>query len=615
MTTSFEAIGLASPLLQALATLNISEPTPVQADVLPLAIAGGDLMVSSKTGSGKTFAFLLPTMHRMMAPEQSPLDALAGPEALVLCPTRELAQQVSQDAINLVRHHKGLRIATVVGGMPYGKQMAGLRGARLVVGTPGRLLDLAQQGKLNLSTVHTLIVDEADRMLDLGFAEDLEALDRLCGNRTQTMMFSATFAKRITTLAERIMNEPRKIELAAPNETNADIAQKLMWADSRGHKRKLLDHWLGQPDIDQAVIFTSTQIDAENLARDLMDEGVRACALHGAMPQVVRNRRLASVRKGDIKILVATDVAARGLDVPTISHVINYGMPMKPEDYVHRIGRTGRAGRTGVAVTLAESEDIIRVRAIERFISARIPEEQVEGLEPRGNFDKAPRSNGKRGGGGGGRPGGFRNDGRSNNPGQRFAPRPEGFNSDRGERKHGDRPAFGNREGGERSFGGERKFGDRPAFGNREGGERSFGGERKFGDRPAYGNREGGERSFGGERKFGDRPAFGNREGGERKFGERSFGGERKFGDRPAFGNREGGERSFGGERKFGDRPAFGERKFGDRPAFGNREGGDRKFGDRPNRGESKGGSWGKPAGTGDAPRSERGGFARRKSF
>jgi len=259
------------------------------------------------------------------------------------------------------------------------------------VGTPGRLLDLAQQGKLNLSTVTTLIVDEADRMLDLGFSEDLEAIDQLCGNRIQTLMFSATFAKRIIGLAENIMNNPKRIEMAAQNEANTDIAQKLMWADNRGHKRKLLNHWLEHPDMVQAVVFTSTQIDAENLARDLADEGVRACALHGGMPQVVRNRRLASVRKGDIKVLVATDVAARGLDVPAISHVINYGMPMKSEDYVHRIGRTGRAGRTGVAVTLAEACDIISVRGIERFINSRIPEEQVEGLEPRGNFTQAPR--------------------------------------------------------------------------------------------------------------------------------------------------------------------------------------------------------------------------------
>jgi superfamily II DNA/RNA helicase len=289
----FSPFNLAPALIQALAALDIHSPTPVQTTVLPLVDAGRDLMVSSKTGSGKTFGFLLPTINRLLGQTQSPLKATLGPAVLVLCPTRELAQQVSQDAINLVKFTKGQRIATVVGGMPYGKQVASIRGASVVIGTPGRLLDLANQGSLQLNAVHALVVDEADRMLDLGFADDLEALHGLCCNRQQTLMFSATFAPRITSLARNIMNNPEKIELTAPNATNTDITQKLMWADNKHHKRKLLNHWLSQPDLDQAVIFTSTQMDAENLAKDLLDEGVRACALHGAMPQVVRNRRLA----------------------------------------------------------------------------------------------------------------------------------------------------------------------------------------------------------------------------------------------------------------------------------------------------------------------------------
>ncbi|WP_370260945.1 DEAD/DEAH box helicase [Limnobacter sp.] len=526
MTTSFDAMGLAAPLQQALNALNISTPTPVQAQVVPLGMEGGDLMVSSQTGSGKTFGFLLPVMHRMMESGASPMESLAGPEVLVLCPTRELAQQVSQDAINLVKFYKGLRVATVVGGMPYGKQMAALRGARLVVGTPGRLLDLAQQGKLNLSTVNTLIVDEADRMLDLGFSEDLEALNEQCGNREQTLMFSATFAKRIVGLAENIMNNPQRIEMAAQNEANTDIAQKLMWADSRGHKRKLLNHWLEQPDINQAVIFTSTQVDAENLARDLMDEGVRACALHGAMPQVVRNRRLASVRKGDIKILVATDVAARGLDVPAISHVINYGMPMKAEDYVHRIGRTGRAGRAGVAITLAEAEDIIRVRAIERFINSRIPEEQVEGLEPRGNFNSAPRG-GK--GGGRGRPQGGGNRGRFE------------------ERKScGEGKPFGERK----SFDDRKPFGERKSFEDRK----PFGERKSFEDRKPFGERK----SFEDRKPFGERKSFDDR----KPFGERkSFDDRKPFGERKSFGDNKPWNR----EEKRSSFPRSEERA---RPAF-----------------------------------------------
>ncbi|MDX1669978.1 MAG: DEAD/DEAH box helicase, partial [Limnobacter sp.] len=253
MSITFSSMPIAEPLQKALAALDISKPTPVQEQVVTQAIEGGDWMVSSQTGSGKTFAFLLPVMHRMMSQSVSPMDNLNGPETLVLCPTRELAQQVSQDAITLVKFFKGLRVALVVGGMPYGKQMAGLRGARLVVGTPGRLLDLARSGKLNLAGVENLIVDEADRMLDLGFSDDLKDLSNLCKARAQTLMFSATFAKHVMGLAHSIMRDPTRIELAPSNETNTDISQTLHWTDGFGHKRKILEHWLGQPEIDQAV--------------------------------------------------------------------------------------------------------------------------------------------------------------------------------------------------------------------------------------------------------------------------------------------------------------------------------------------------------------------------
>jgi len=586
MSVTFSEMGLAAPLLQALEQLNILSPTPVQANIVPRAMAGGDYMVSSQTGSGKTFGFLLPVMHRMMQEPVSLTERPYNPDTLVLCPTRELAQQVSQDAINLVRCFKGMRIATVVGGMPYGKQMAGLRGARLVVGTPGRLLDLADQGKLDLSDVSTLIVDEADRMLDLGFADDLKALSDMCGGRSQTLMFSATFAPRVTGLATAIMNKPERVELAPSNETNASIAQTLHWADSYGHKRKLLNHWLNDESIDQAVVFTSTQGDAETLARELGDDGMIACALHGGMPQVVRNRRLAGVRRGDIKILVATDVAARGLDVPTITHVFNFGMPMKAEDYVHRIGRTGRAGRTGVAVTIAQADDRIKLRAIERYINAQIPIGVIEGLEPRmpmkesGGAGRGGRSGG--GGFGGGR------------------------GSDRGGDRNGSRgrPAGGfggGREGGNREG---RSFGDRapsegrsfaPRGENRSEGRNEGRNEgrtegRSFGDRP-FGDRAPAEGRFADRRPrdggFADKPrTFGDRAPSEGRFADRRPK-EGGFGDKPrSFGDRAPSEGRFADRRPkeggFGDKPrSFGDRAPSEGRSFEARKPAEAKFGDR----------------------------------
>jgi superfamily II DNA/RNA helicase len=308
------------------------------------------------------------------------------PLALILCPTRELAQQVAADAIGLMRGiqplPRGLRIGTVVGGVPFGKQLFDLRNATLIVATPGRLLDLTQRGQVKLDHVEVLVLDEADRMLDLGFAEDVEAIHTQCDQRQQTLMFSATFAPRIMRLAEQVMRDPSRLELNTAQDKHADITQTLHWADNFTHKKKLLDHWLRDAALDQAVVFASTQADTELLAEELMQEGHSAVALHGAMPQSVRNRRLQNLRDGHIRILVATDVAARGIDVPTISHVFNFGLPMKAEDYVHRIGRTGRAGRSGTAVTIAEYRDRAKIRAIEQYTRQQLSATVIEGLEP-----------------------------------------------------------------------------------------------------------------------------------------------------------------------------------------------------------------------------------------
>ncbi|MCU4322904.1 DEAD/DEAH box helicase [Acinetobacter schindleri] len=582
MSKTFADFPLHESLQQALQALGFTAPTPVQELSIPAALEGKDLLVSSQTGSGKTAAFLLPTLNGLVTedtfvPFKERMKAVTQPNILVISPTRELAQQVCQDAIAFVRHMKGVRIAAIMGGMPFGKQIQQLKGAQVVVATPGRLLDLVNRRQIKLDKVDALIVDEADRMLDLGFSEDLEAIGDLAANRKQTLMFSATFAPRIITLAERMMNEPERIAIETGHSTNTDITQTLHWTDGFEHKKKLLTHWLNEEDVDQAVVFASTQEDTDMLAEELAEAGLSVVALHGAMPQTVRNRRLRSIREGRAKILVATDVAARGLDVPTISHVINFGLPMKNEDYVHRIGRTGRAGRTGKAITLATYRERGKIRALEDYLDARLEVSEIEGLEPspppaRGSRDGAGRGRGRdggrggRGGFGGGRrfegEGNFkRRDGGDDRPRRSFDDKPRG-----------ERPAFGGEDRPRRDFNSDRPrreggFGDRP--------------KRDFGDRPAP-RREGGfgdrpQRSFDDrpKRDFGDRPRF---EGSDDNRGNRvdykprregSFGDrpKRDFGDRPA-PRREGG---------FGDRP---KRDFGDRPAP-RREGG---FGDRPAR-------------------------------
>ncbi|MHA3115804.1 DEAD/DEAH box helicase [Acinetobacter sp. ANC 4635] len=590
MSKTFADFSLDESLTQALEGLGFTTPTPVQEQAIPAALEGKDLLVSSQTGSGKTAAFLLPTLNALanqetFVPFKERMKAITQPSILVISPTRELAQQVCQDAIAFVRHMKGVRVAAIMGGMPFGKQIQQLKGAQVVVATPGRLLDLVNRRQIKLDKVDSLIVDEADRMLDLGFSEDLEAIGELAANRKQTLMFSATFAPRIITLAERMMNDPMRIAIETGHSTNTDITQTLHWTDGFEHKKKLLTHWLSDESVDQAVVFASTQEDTDMLAEELAEAGLSVVALHGAMPQTVRNRRLRSIREGRAKILVATDVAARGLDVPTISHVINFGLPMKNEDYVHRIGRTGRAGRTGNAITLATYRERGKIRALEDFLDARLSVSEIEGLEPSPPPARSGRDGGGRGRDGGGRGRGGRDGGRGGfGGGRRF----EGESNFKRREGGEDRPrrSFDDKPRGERpAFGGEdrprRDFGDRPAP-RREGGfgdrpQRSFDErpKRDFGDRPAP-RREGG---FGDrpQRSFDDRPKrdFGDRPAPRRDFGDRP---QRSFGDKPRSNDDNRGNRvDYKPARDGADRP---RRDFGDRPAP-RREGG---FGDRPQR-------------------------------
>ena len=608
---AFIDLGLAEELVKAVADLGFTQPTLVQQAAVPKAMQGGhaegytDLMVSSQTGSGKTAAFLLPVLHtlieqRAAAEAQERADwerqvaeaAAAGqpapkrpkrknpllarhfkpavPGALVLCPTRELAQQVAHDAIDLVKHCRGLRVANVVGGIPYPVQIAKLQNADLVVATPGRLLDLQRNGQIKLDQVQFLVVDEADRMLDLGFSDDLAEINQLTIQRHQTMMFSATFAPRIQALATRVMREPQKVQIDTPQDKHASIEQQLFWCDSAEHKRQLLDHWLRDASIDQAIVFASTQIECDALAEELQQVGFSAVALHGALSQGLRNRRLMALRNGQVQILVATDVAARGIDVPTITHVFNYGLPMKAEDYTHRIGRTGRAGRKGLAVTMAEFRDRRKIGEIEAYSQQVIKTATIPGLEPkkpvyefsdrrpggRGNGRGAPRGNGR----GGDRGGWGRNDGGfagfGNSAGRGGERRGEFRSEGRGEFRAGPRAEprgdvrFEQRGEFRPEGRGEFRGGDRTeARGEFRGEQRGFGGREQRG--PHGGFDRGGERreSFGrpqGERSFGDRQSF------ERRAGERH---EPRGHGAPAWGDRRPRPEGAGaGKPRFGKR-------------------------------------------------------------
>ena len=377
---SFETLGLGPSLLSALRAEGFDTPTSVQAAAIPQALAGRDLMVSSQTGSGKTAAFMLPALERL---SHRPAQGGRGVQVLVLTPTRELAMQVADATASYGRHLEGLRVATVVGGMPYGPQIKALgRRVDVLVATPGRLIDHLQAKRVNLSTVHTLILDEADRMLDMGFIEDIEAIVARIGAERQTLLFSATLDGTVAKLAAGMMRDPQRIEISHAHQRHANITQHLLYADDKAHKLRLLDHLLRDTELDQAIVFTSTKRGADDLADHLSENGFAAAALHGDMNQRQRTRTLGMLQKGRVRVLVATDVAARGIDVQTISHAFNYDLPMQAEDYVHRIGRTGRAGRDGQAITLAVHAERHKVRRIEHFIGQSIPMETIPGLEP-----------------------------------------------------------------------------------------------------------------------------------------------------------------------------------------------------------------------------------------
>ena len=480
---NFSELGLNPAVLQALADAGYTEPTPVQAQAIPAALEGRDLMVSSQTGSGKTAAFMLPAIHRFAEdPRQAPPKTFnqerqgarargerprfqpAQPRLLVLTPTRELAMQVTAATEKYGTHVRRLRAVSILGGMPYPKQLQLLsRNPEILVATPGRLIDHLNSGKINFDLLEMLVLDEADRMLDMGFIEDIEAIVAATPAERQTMLFSATLEGQVGAMAKNITRDPLVISIAGSTTKHEHIEQRIHFVDDQAHKNRLLDHLLRDAALGQAVVFTATKRDADLIADDLVEAGFAAAALHGDMQQRARNRTLDNLRRGNIRILVATDVAARGIDVPGITHVFNYDLPKFAEDYVHRIGRTGRAGRSGLAISLVHHADGFHVKRIERFTRQNINVDIVPGHEPKKAApERKSRPGGWKGGqgksyGGGsqgewrgaprrdGQGGGFRRDGDA----------PAGhFQRDRA--AQGERPAYPPRE---------REFsGDKPAF-------------------------------------------------------------------------------------------------------------------------------------------------------
>jgi len=402
---SFENLNLNASIMKAIADSGYTQPTPIQAEGIPVVMEGHDLMASAQTGSGKTAAFILPALHRLATPSKFPGK---GPRMLVLTPTRELAQQVCAAATQYGKHMR-LKIMSVVGGMPYPVQNRMLAGhVDIMVATPGRLIDHLERGRIDFSRMEILVLDEADRMLDMGFVDDVERIAAATPKTRQTLLFSATLDGVVGNLASRLLKTPKTITVSAGKDKHENIEQRMIFADDVAHKNRLLSHLLTDSEVNQAIVFMATKRDTDSVADQLASQGHSVAALHGDMSQRERNRTLANMRNGNVRILVATDVAARGLDVRGITHVINFDLPKVAEDYVHRIGRTGRGGESGIAISFASNRDAQLLKRIERYTEQSIKMHVIEGLEAKyklrtGGSDRPRGGNGgpRRSGGGG----------------------------------------------------------------------------------------------------------------------------------------------------------------------------------------------------------------------
>lgn len=402
---TFKDLNIAKPILSALDRSGYTNPTPIQAQAIPFALDGRDLLLSAQTGSGKTAAFVIPVLDRLS--RATSFDKLT--KALILTPTRELAQQVHDSVRTYSKDMRGVFCVPLVGGAPYNGQITALKkGVQVIVATPGRLLDHINAGRVDLSNLEVLVLDEADRMLDMGFADDINDILKAAPSNRQTIMCSATWDGPVGKIAASFTKNPERVSIKVES---AHIDEKVYYCDDFDHKNRLLDKIVCQPEMEQIIIFAATKRSTEKLAKSLQEQGHKASFLHGDLPQSKRNRIVQDLRNGKCKILVATDVAARGLDVPALSHVINYDLPRQTEDYVHRIGRCGRAGRTGVAVSLCSMDDRPQLNAINRYLDRKMEVSVIEGLEAKKTYVPSENKGGR--GRGRGRSGGGQGRGRS----------------------------------------------------------------------------------------------------------------------------------------------------------------------------------------------------------
>ncbi|MGE5453293.1 MAG: DEAD/DEAH box helicase [Acidobacteriota bacterium] len=451
---SFESLGLLQPLLKAVQEAGYSTPTPIQAQAIPAVLNGGDLLAGAQTGTGKTAGFTLPLLHKLAA-SQAPSSGKRPVRALILTPTRELAAQV-EESVRVYGKYLPIKSLVIFGGVGMNPQIDALRrGVDILVATPGRLLDHHQQGTVDLSQVEYFVLDEADRMLDMGFIHDIRRVLAILPPKKQSLLFSATFSDDIKALAERLLNRPQVIEVARRNATADTIGQRVFPVD-RDRKKELLTHLIKSNDWHQVLVFTRMKHGANRLVEFLNKQDVTAMAIHGNKSQSARTRALSEFKSGELQVLVATDIAARGIDIDQLPHVVNYELPNVPEDYVHRIGRTGRAGAEGEAISLVCVDEEGFLADIEKLIKRSIPREVIAGFEPDPHAKAEPIQLGRRvlhGAPGSARRGG--------------APRPAGGGG--GGHHNGPREGGGGgggrRHGGQGNGGGGRSAGSRPGAG------------------------------------------------------------------------------------------------------------------------------------------------------